>query len=76
MIEIPELALAVSAYLNRNDIAHLGCTSRHMFDLFMPLAWETVSGVAQIFVLLSGAKVERRSEEDIIVSCYSHCHHW
>ncbi|KAG8682766.1 hypothetical protein FRC09_016539, partial [Ceratobasidium sp. 395] len=67
MIEVPELALAVSSHIDRSDLARLACTSRSMFYLFMPLAWEHVSGIAQLFVLLPGAKTEQQNQQEIIV---------
>jgi hypothetical protein len=57
LVNLPELIYAIGKLCSPEDCARLALTSRALFHLIIPLAWETVVGATQLFKLLPGTKI-------------------
>ncbi|KAG8775018.1 hypothetical protein FRC12_001708 [Ceratobasidium sp. 428] len=52
IFDSPSIVKLINAYLNSKDGACLARSSRQLFQTIMPLLWERVEGLGQIFALL------------------------
>jgi hypothetical protein len=57
LINVPELVYSIAQLCGSEACAHLALTSKALFYLTIPLAWETVHGATQLFKLLPGTNV-------------------
>lgn len=68
---IPEIAQSILEYSKQHDGCRLARTCRPLFNSLMPLLWETVDGVEQLFKLIPGTQVNNlwQNWTEIAVSC-------
>ncbi|KAG8705077.1 hypothetical protein FRC12_001706 [Ceratobasidium sp. 428] len=63
LFDIPELVGLVRSYLDSSDSACLARSSRQLFQMLMPLLWEHVDGVFQLFALVPALNDAKESEK-------------
>ncbi|KAG8713070.1 hypothetical protein FRC08_013729 [Ceratobasidium sp. 394] len=63
LLQIPELKFLIFDQLRSKDVVRVAATSRQLFSLFMPLAWQEVSGASQLFALITGAVITRTTRD-------------
>lgn len=65
VFQIPELSQLIVQHSDKRTIHSLVCTCHSFFDLFMPLLWGSVRGIAQLLALFPRAKiVEHEGSKD------------
>ncbi|KAG8701725.1 hypothetical protein FRC08_003931 [Ceratobasidium sp. 394] len=63
LLQIPELKFLIFEQLGSKEVVRVAATSRQLFGLCMPLAWQDVSGASQLFALIARAVITRTNRD-------------
>ncbi|KAG8738159.1 hypothetical protein FRC12_016892 [Ceratobasidium sp. 428] len=71
IFDTPAIVKLVHAYLDPSDSARLARSSRQLFQTLMPLLWERVDDLGQIFTLLPALDEVQTPEKDLTENDFS-----